>query len=152
MPWNSWRIAELALNNNHSITHCILYWKISIKTDITIEYELSLPLYNRTFVRVALNSNHSFTYCWIRGHIHTYIHKRLKCSTTTSNQMLKYNKNNYKSTSFFMSLCCILNVYLSFLFVCTESLTLVSGPTSRRFIRWLLFQTLALPTIYWPSK
>ena len=27
------------------------------------------------------------------------------------------------------------------LFVCTESLTLVSDPTSRRFIRWLLFQT-----------
>jgi len=26
-------------------------------------------------------------------------------------------------------------------FVCTESLTLVSDPTSRRFIRWLLFQT-----------
>ena len=27
------------------------------------------------------------------------------------------------------------------MFVCTESLTLVSDPTSRRFIRWLLFQT-----------
>ena len=40
-----------------------------------------------------------------------------------------------------MLLCCILDVYLSFLFVCTESLTLVSDPTSRRFIRWLLFQT-----------
>jgi hypothetical protein len=34
--------------------------------------------------------------------------------------------------------CCILDVYLSFLFVCTES---VSDPTSRRLIRWLLFQT-----------
>ena len=27
-----------------------------------------------------------------------YIHKRLKCSTTTSKKMLEYNKNNYKST------------------------------------------------------
>ena len=26
------------------------------------------------------------------------INKRLKCSTTTSKKMLKYNKNNYKST------------------------------------------------------
>jgi hypothetical protein len=40
-----------------------------------------------------------------------------------------------------MLLYCILDVYLSFLFVCTESLTRVSDPTSRRFIRWLLFQT-----------
>jgi hypothetical protein len=38
----------------------------------------------------------------------------------------------------------ILDVYLSFLFVCTVSLTLVSDATSRRFIRWLLFQTLDL--------
>ena len=35
----------------------------------------------------------------------------------------------------------ILDVYLSFLFVCTVSLTLVSDLTSRRFICWLLFQT-----------
>ena len=35
----------------------------------------------------------------------------------------------------FLMLCCILDVYLSFLFVCTESLTSVSDPTSRRFIR-----------------
>jgi hypothetical protein len=40
-----------------------------------------------------------------------------------------------------MLLCCILDVYLSFLLVCTESLTLVFDPTSSRFIRWLLFQT-----------
>jgi hypothetical protein len=40
-----------------------------------------------------------------------------------------------------MLLCYILDIYLSFLFVCTESLTLVSDPTSRRFIGWLLFQT-----------
>ena len=26
------------------------------------------------------------------------INKRLKCNTTTSKKMLKYNKNNYKST------------------------------------------------------
>jgi hypothetical protein len=44
-------------------------------------------------------------------------------------------------TSFLMLLCCTLDVYLSFLFLCTESLTLVSDPTSRRFIRWLFFQT-----------
>ena len=31
---------------------------------------------------------------------------------------------------FFMLLCCILDVYLSFLFVCTESLALLSYPTS----------------------
>jgi hypothetical protein len=41
----------------------------------------------------------------------------------------------------FLILCYILDVYLLFLFVCTESLTLVSDPSSRRFIRWLLFQT-----------
>jgi hypothetical protein len=35
----------------------------------------------------------------------------------------------------------ISDVYLSFLFACTVSLTLVSDPTSRRFIRWILFQT-----------
>jgi hypothetical protein len=35
----------------------------------------------------------------------------------------------------------ILDVYLLFSFICTESLTLVSDPTSRRFIRWLLLQT-----------
>jgi hypothetical protein len=39
---------------------------------------------------------------------------------------------------------CVLDVYLSFLFVCTVSLTLVSDPTSRRFIRWLLFQTFII--------
>ena len=43
-----------------------------------------------------------------------------------------------------MLLCCILDVYLTFLFVCTESLTLVSDPTSPRFIRWLLFQSFFL--------
>ena len=41
-----------------------------------------------------------------------------------------------------MLLCYTLDVYLSSLFVCTESLTLVSDPTSRSFIRWLLFQSL----------
>jgi hypothetical protein len=46
----------------------------------------------------------------------------------------------YILTSFLMLLCCILDVYLSFLFVCTESLAHVSDPTSRKFIRWLLFQ------------
>jgi hypothetical protein len=40
-----------------------------------------------------------------------------------------------------MLLSCILDVYLSFLFAYTESLTFISDPTSRRFIRWLLFQT-----------
>ena len=40
------------------------------------------------------------------------------------------------------------NVYLSFLFVCTVSLTLVSDPTSRRFIRWLLFQMFIYIHIY----
>jgi hypothetical protein len=40
-----------------------------------------------------------------------------------------------------MLLCCILDVYLSFLLIFTESLALVSDPTSGRFIRWLLFQT-----------
>ena len=39
---------------------------------------------------------------------------------------------------------CVLDVYLSFLFVCTVSLTLVSDPTSRRFIGWLLFQTFII--------
>jgi hypothetical protein len=38
----------------------------------------------------------------------------------------------------------ILDVYLSFLFVCTESLPIVSDPTSRRFIFWLLFQTFII--------
>ena len=47
-----------------------------------------------------------------------------------------------------MLLCYILDVYLSFLFVYTESLTLVSDPTSRRFIRWLLFQTFIYIYIY----
>jgi hypothetical protein len=47
-----------------------------------------------------------------------------------------------------MLLCCILDVYLSFLFVCTESLALVSDPTSRRFIRWQLFQTFIYTYIY----
>ena len=47
-----------------------------------------------------------------------------------------------------MLLSCILDVYLSFLFVCTESLTLVSDPTSRRFVRWLLFQTFIYIYIY----
>ena len=47
-----------------------------------------------------------------------------------------------------MLLCCILDVYLSFLFVCRESLTLVSDPTSCRFIRWLLFQTFIFIHIY----
>jgi hypothetical protein len=42
----------------------------------------------------------------------------------------------------------ILDVYLSFLFVCTVSLTLVSDPTSRRFIRWLLFQMFIYIYIY----
>ena len=42
----------------------------------------------------------------------------------------------------------ILDVYLSFLFVCTVSITLVSDPTSRRFIRWLLFQTYIYIYIY----
>ena len=42
----------------------------------------------------------------------------------------------------------MLDIYLSFLFVCTESLTLVSDPTSRRFIRWLLFQTFIYIYIY----
>ena len=42
----------------------------------------------------------------------------------------------------------ILDVYLSFLFVCTVSLTLVSDATSRRFIRWLLFQTFIYIYIY----
>jgi hypothetical protein len=42
----------------------------------------------------------------------------------------------------------IVYIYLSFLFVCTVSLTLVSDPTSRRFIRWLLFQTF----IYYFSR
>lgn len=46
----------------------------------------------------------------------------------------------YILTSVVMLLCYILEVYLSFLFVCTESLTLVSDPTSCRFIRCLLFQ------------
>jgi len=45
-------------------------------------------------------------------------------------------------------LCYILDVYLLFLFVCTESLTLVSDPTSRRSIRWLLFQTFIYIYIY----
>ena len=43
----------------------------------------------------------------------------------------------------------ILDVYLSFLFVCTVSLTLVSDPTSRRFIRWLLFQTFIYIYGFW---
>ena len=34
------------------------------------------------------------------------------------------------------------------LFVCTVSLTLVSDPTSRRFIRWLLFQMFIYIYIY----
>ena len=34
------------------------------------------------------------------------------------------------------------------LFVYTVSLTLVSDPTSRRFIRWLLFQTFIYIYIY----
>ena len=42
----------------------------------------------------------------------------------------------------------ILDVYLSFLFACTVTLTLVSDPTSRRFIRWLLFQTYIYIYIY----
>jgi hypothetical protein len=43
---------------------------------------------------------------------------------------------------FFLYRCAnILEIYLSFVFVCTVSLTFVSNPTSRRFIRWLLFQT-----------
>ena len=58
-------------------------------------------------------------------------------------KMLKCNKNNYKSfnISFLYRCANILDVYLSFLFVCTVSLTLVSDQTSRRFIRWQLFQT-----------
>jgi hypothetical protein len=32
------------------------------------------------------------------GSYDKYIYKRLTCSTTTSTHMLKYNKNNYKST------------------------------------------------------
>ena len=65
-------------------------------------------------------------------------------------KMLKCNKNNYKSTKrLFLYRCAnILDVYLSFLFVCTVSLTLVSGPTSRRFIRWLLFRTFLYINIY----
>jgi hypothetical protein len=52
----------------------------------------------------------------------------------------------YILTSLLMLLCCILDVYLSFLFVCTESLALVSDPTSRRFIHWLLlFEWEAIP-------
>ena len=47
-----------------------------------------------------------------------------------------------------MLLCYILDVYLLILFVCTESLTLVSNPTSRRVIRWLLFQTFIYIYIY----
>jgi hypothetical protein len=54
----------------------------------------------------------------------------------------------YILASFLMLLCCILDVYLSFLFVCTESLALVSDPTSRRFIGWLLFQTFIYIYIY----
>ena len=42
----------------------------------------------------------------------------------------------------------ILDVYLSFLFVCTVMLTLVSDPTSCRFIRWLLFQMFIYIYIY----
>jgi hypothetical protein len=37
---------------------------------------------------------------------------------------------------------------LQFLFVCTESLTLVSDPTSCMFIRWLLFQTFIYISIF----
>ena len=48
----------------------------------------------------------------------------------------------------FMFLCCILDVYLSLLFVCTESLTLVSDRTTRRFISWPLFQTFIYICIY----
>ena len=56
--------------------------------------------------------------------------------------LLTYSYFCYILTSFFWYRCAnILDVYLTFLFVCTESLTLVSDPTSRRFIRWLLFQT-----------
>ena len=54
----------------------------------------------------------------------------------------------YILASFLMLLCCILDVYLWFLFVCTESLALVSDPTSRRFIGWLLFQTFIYIYIY----
>ena len=40
------------------------------------------------------------------------------------------------------------NFQYTFLFVCTVSLTLVSDPTSRRFIRWLLFQMFIYIYIY----
>ena len=53
---------------------------------------------------------------------------------------------------FFLYRCAnILDVYLSFVFVCAVSLTLVSDPTSRRFIRWLLFQTFIYIYIESPS-
>ena len=61
--------------------------------------------------------------------------------TTNPGSAPAYSYFCYILTSFRYRCANILDVYLSFVFVCTVSLTLVSDPTSRRFIRWLLFQT-----------
>ena len=39
-----------------------------------------------------------YIHVYIYIYIYILIYKHLKCSTTTSKKMLKYNKNNYKST------------------------------------------------------
>ena len=65
-----------------------------------------------------------------------YQKKMLKCNKITISLQKDYNYNE------------IDGYYLSFLFVCTVSLTLVSDPTSRRFIRWLLFQMFIYIYIY----
>ena len=54
----------------------------------------------------------------------------------------------YILTSFFGVVVLHFRRLFIILFVCTASLTLVSDPTSRRFIRWLLFQTFIYIYIY----
>ena len=48
--------------------------------------------------KVKFNRNMILVLEYLTENLYIYIYKRLKCSTTTSKKMLKYNKNNYRST------------------------------------------------------
>jgi hypothetical protein len=98
-------------------------------------------------IRLELNAFFwSFIGVWKRWSNYIFNMKRYRSSlkmyfAQRFHTPMKLQKNAF---NIFLMLCYILDVYLLFLFVCTESLTLVSDPASRKFIRWLLFQTFII--------
>jgi hypothetical protein len=118
---------------------------------------VNLPIINQSpsFDVASWNSSTNIVLSSILSHIcqheNELKHYFIKCKTYIHVVHFLENTAHYKKLSYIkrwecniclMLLCCIVDVYLSFLFY------FVSDPTSRRFIRWLHFQTFIYKYIY----